>query len=153
MLYCIFGQNKCAQSASSFIFKYYLPSAAVLSRQVHNWDKHTTTSLVCSALNWIQACKIHEKATVGRWFETSRAELERFQTGAAASPSQQEAVGEAGGVCGGSRGWTFYGYCIILSSWELVLICSFLLGGEEMGQSRRDKWRLQSKRVCVCVCV
>ena len=64
----------------------------------------------------------------------SRAELESFQTGAAELLSQQQAVEEADSVCVGgcAQCWlegVFYGYCIILSSQEPVLICCFLLRG------------------------
>lgn len=77
-----------------------------------------------------------------------RAALERFQTGATALPSSLKDVGEANGarlcvrVC-------FCSYCIILSTWEPVLICCFLLRLKE--GSRRDKGSLLKSLVCVCV--
>lgn len=84
----------------------------------------------------------------------SRAELEHFQTGAAAAalPSQQESVGEAHSVCmcvGGE--WSGVLMVIVLSYrlGERVLISCFLLEGEEIGQRRRDKCGLVTMSVCV----
>lgn len=80
----------------------------------------------------------------------SRAELERFQTGATALLSSLKDVGEANGVCLCVR-VCFCSYCIILSTWEPVLICCFLLRLKEGNCS--DKCSLLKSLVCVCVCV
>lgn len=146
--------GKCFTFSSSNTIHRLLPCWAARCRTCLNWDKWKTTSPVCSPLNWIQACKIHEKATVWRWFERSRAELERFQTGAAELRSQQEAVGEADGVCLSAcvcvwRGLEggFYGYCIILSSWEQFLICCFLLRGKRLARVGKIMYSCQNNCV------
>lgn len=98
--------------------------------------------------------KINEKVVeVISNFEMSRVELEFFQTGAAELSSQQEAVGKADSV-GLCVWWVleggFYGYCIILSSWELVLICCFLLWGKRW--ARIEEIMLSSQNDCVLLC-